>query len=111
MNLLTLDEARRAVVVSAGSLVFLAECSNSHRLEQLLWGGDGGLDDLSEDDRALAHAHYRVLKAVEDQGYGWAAAEELEGICSAVGLAEGRRDCEPVLAAAVPPWSDSSFAA
>ncbi len=110
MNMFSLDEARRAVVVSAGNLLHLAECPDTHRLEQLLWGA-GGLEGLSEDDRALAHAHQRVLKAIEDQDYGWAAAEELEGICSAVGLAEGRRDCEPVLAAAVPPWSDASFAA
>ncbi len=110
MNLLTLDEARRAVVVSVGNLLHLAECRDTHRLEQLLWGV-GGLDGLSEDDRALAYAHHRVLKAIEDQGYGWAAAEELEGICSAAGLAEGRRDSEPVLAAALPPWSDSPFAA
>ncbi len=110
MNMLTLDEARRAVVISAGNLLRWAECPDTHRLEQLLWGSDG-LDDLSEVDLALAHDHHQVLEAVEAQGYGWAAAEELEGICSAAGLAEGRRDSEPVLAAAVPPWSDSSFAA
>ena len=110
MNLLSLDEARRAVVVSAGNLLYLVECADTHRLERLLSGSDE-LVGLSEDDRALAHAHHRVLKAVGEQGYAWAAAEELEGICSAVGLAEGRRDCEPILDAALPPWSESPSAA
>ncbi len=66
MNLLTLDEARQAVVVSAGSLLHLAECPDTHRLEQLLWGV-GGLDGLSEDDRALA---YPPQGAEGDRGPG-----------------------------------------
>lgn len=91
MMLLTVDEARRVVIASAGAVLAYAACAEIRRLEAVLWGRDD-LQGERLPDQALARAHRRVLAAVEALGYGGEAADELEGICSAAGLEEGRRD-------------------
>ena len=91
MMLLTIDEARRLVIASAGAVLAYASCGDNRRLEGVLWGRDG-FEGESLPDQALARAHRRVLGHVERLGYGADMADELEGICSAAGLAEGRRD-------------------
>ena len=91
MILLTVDEARRVVIASAGAVLAYAACADTRRLEDVLWGRDG-LEGERLPDQALARAHRRVLAHVEALGYGGEAADELEGICSAAGLEEGRRD-------------------
>ncbi len=90
---LTIDEARRVVIASAGAVLAYASCGDNRRLEGVLWGRDG-FDGQSLADQALARAHRRVLAHVEALGYGAEVADELEGICSAAGLEDGRRDCD-----------------
>ena len=91
MILLTLDEARRVVIASAGAVLAYAACGDNRRIQAALWGHDG-FEGESLSDQALFRAHRRVLALVEALGYGGEAAEELEGICSAAGLDGGRRD-------------------
>ena len=111
--LLTIDEARRVVVASAGAVLAYAACDDNRRLEAVLWGRDD-FEGQSLPDQALARAHRRVLATVEALGYGAELAEELEGVCSAAGLEDGRRDYDFVFevlgpepldfAGAVPFW-------
>ena len=93
MTLLTIDEARRVVIASAGALLAYAACGDNRRLEAVLWGRDD-FEGESLPDQALARAHRRVLAHIDALGYGGEAADELEGICSAAGLEDGRRDCD-----------------
>lgn len=97
MMLLTIEEARRVLVESAGELLAKAGCSDTARLEEALWGRDH-LDGESPADQALAWAHRRALAHLDALGYGGDAADQLEGICSAAGLADGRRDYDFVAA-------------
>ena len=90
MTLLTIDEARRLVIASAGAVLAYASCDN-RRLEAVLWGHDD-FEGESLANQALAPAHRRVLDHVERLGFGSDMASELEGICSAAGLENGRRD-------------------
>ena len=89
--LLTIDEARRVIVASAGNVLAYAACPDNGRLEAVLWGRDE-FEGESVPDQALAGAHRRVLRHLEDLGYGADVAEELEGVCSAAGLDDGCRD-------------------
>jgi len=68
-----------------------AACADNRRLEAVLWGRDG-FDGESPLDQALARAHQLVLSEVAALSYGGDVADELEGICSAAGLQDGRRD-------------------
>lgn len=95
--LLTIDEARRVLVVSAGELLAKASCTDNARLEAALRSEDQ-LEGESPADQALAWTHRRVLAHLEALGYGGDAADQLEGICSAAGLADGRRDFDFVAA-------------
>ncbi len=89
--LLNIEEARRVVVASAGAVLVYAACPDTRRLEEVLWGRDD-FEGQGVPDQALARAHRRLLAHVEALGYGAELAQELEGICSAAGLADGRRD-------------------
>lgn len=89
--LLTIEEARRVLIASAGELLAKATCTDTGRLEEALWGRDR-LEGESPTDQALAWTQRRVLAHLEALGYGGDAADQLEGVCSAGGLAEGRRD-------------------
>jgi hypothetical protein len=89
--LLTIDEARWVLTASAGAVLAKAACADNHRLEAALWGRDD-FADQSLPDQVLARAHHSVLAHLEALGYGGEVADELEGICSAAGLEEGRRD-------------------
>jgi hypothetical protein len=83
--LLTLDEARAAVVRSAARCVAESRCAPSG-LERMLWGQGG---DWSTTDRALAADHRQVLDEVARAGHGWIVAEQVEGIISATQGAGG----------------------
>ena len=96
MTLLTVDEARAAVVASAARLLRLAECSPA-TLELMLFGVDAG-DDRGVNDHLLALEHHRVLEVVRSSGHGWIIEDELEGVASAAALAEGERRWEVVAA-------------
>jgi hypothetical protein len=91
VTLLSIDEARRVVIASAGAVLAYAACPDTRRLEEVLWGRED-FEGESMPDQALARAHRRVLAHVEALGYGAELAEELEGVCSAAGLEDGRRD-------------------
>jgi len=91
VTLLTIDEARRVVIASAGAVLAYAACPDNGRLEAVLRGQDD-FEGESLQDQALARAHRRVLTHVETLGYGAELSEELEGVCSAAGLEDGLRD-------------------
>ena len=69
MTLLTIDEARRVVVASAGAVLAYAACSDTRRLEEVLWGRED-FEGESLPDQTLARAHRRVLTHVEPLGHG-----------------------------------------
>jgi hypothetical protein len=91
MSLLTLDEARRAVVTSGRRLLRRCDTGDQFTVAVMLWGA-GGLEGLSARDRALADRHRRVLDDVIALGYGAEAADELAGIASAAGFDPDRID-------------------
>ena len=78
MTLLSIDEARRMVIASAGAVLAYAACPDNGRLVGVLWGRDDfGGQGLA--DQALALAHRRVLAQIDAQGNSGIMAEELEG--------------------------------
>ncbi len=97
MTLWTLDEARAAVVASAAAILSQAQCDLGTRA-YLVWGA-GGIQELSAVDEVLSRRHREVLDAVIDQGYAWAAVEELEGLCSAAGIDDAKGDAISLLSA------------
>jgi hypothetical protein len=84
-QLLTVDEARHTVVLSAWRCLEGARCPKAG-VHSMLWGLCGG-PGWSRRDRILALEHRRVLEVVAGAGYGWIVPEELEGI-EAAALAE-----------------------
>jgi hypothetical protein len=91
--LLTLDEARSAVVRSAARCVAESRCAPSG-LQRMLWGQAG---EWSTADRALAAHHRQVLEEVARAGHGWIVAAQVEGIISAT---EGAGGAEAVVSLA-----------
>ncbi len=84
--LMTADEARRALGLSAVACIKSSGCAPGE-LWALLHGVP--VQGLEFRDRSLAAAHNRVLAAIKAAGHGYLIAEELEGIGSATGLDEG----------------------
>ena len=76
MTLLSIEEARRVVIASAGAVLAYAACPDTRRLEEVLWGRED-FEGESMPDQALARAHRRVLAHVEALGYGAELTEEL----------------------------------
>ena len=87
--LLSLDEARAAVVASSARLLRWAEGPPAS-LERMLWGLDPGAQ-AGVGDHLLAIEHAAVLEAVRAAGHDWVVPEQLEGIVAAAGLAQGQR--------------------
>lgn len=85
--LLTIDEARTAVVRSSLHCLTNATC-NPVGLVAMLWGLPAG-PTWSRSDAALAARQGQVLAAVAACGHEWVIPYELEGIFSATGLDEG----------------------
>ncbi len=92
MILWTLDEARAAVVASAAAVLDQAQCDLGTRA-YLVWGA-GAMEGLSPLAEALSRRHRWVLDALIDQDYAWVAVEELEGLCSAVGIDDVEGDAD-----------------
>lgn len=94
MTLLTVDEARTRLVISARRLA--EQCSNDDpfTISALLWGAGTVADDLCPRDLRLAARHRRVLDELNAAGYGAVAADELDGISSALGLDDNRFDAQ-----------------
>ncbi len=85
--LLTIDEARSAVVRSSLRCLTDAACNPVGRVA-MLWGLPAGPTWTTSDAR-LAGMQRQVLDAVAACGHDWVIAYELEGILSATGLDEG----------------------
>jgi hypothetical protein len=86
--LMTAEEARLAVVRSARRC--LTEATGAPIvILAMLWGLPAG-QDWSSDDVDLAAAHQRALAEISRAGHEEIIADELAGISSATGLADGR---------------------
>jgi hypothetical protein len=85
--LLTIDEARSAVVRSSLRCLTDAACNPVGRVA-MLWGLPAGPTWTTSDAR-LAGMQRQVLDAVAACGHDWVIPYELEGILSATGLDEG----------------------
>jgi hypothetical protein len=98
-DLLTVDEARTAVVRSSLRCLTNATC-NPIGMVAMLWGLPAG-PTWSRTDAILASAQRRVLDSVAGCGHDWIIAAELEGILSATGLDEGQFSGAEALIAAL----------
>ena len=87
LELLTVDEARTAVVRSAARCLQRAECPVDRKIA-MLWALPGGPGWTAEDEQ-LAVAHRVVLENVVAVGRADVYAPELLGIQSATGLDKG----------------------
>ena len=87
LELLTVDEARTAVVRSAARCLQRAECPPDGRIA-MLWALPGGPGWTAEDEQ-LAAGHRVILENVAAVGRADVIAPELLGIQSATGLDKG----------------------
>jgi len=92
MNVLSLDEARLAIVTSARRLLRRCATDDPFTVVCMLWGA--GLEHLDGRDRTLADRHRQLLDVLIVAGYWAEAADELDGISSAAGLDDGRIEGE-----------------
>ena len=95
------DEASERVAASALTLALVDV--DPHEIADLLVGA-GTLEGLSAPERAIVSAHWRTLAWAVDQGYGWEAEAQMEGIASALGLEHGVCDWEQLFSVFPDPW-------
>lgn len=87
--LMTADEARAEIVAAACHLLTTIEVDDPFVVNAMLWGA-GAIDGLTRADRTLARRHRRILDSLIASGYAGEVVDELDGICSACELADGR---------------------
>lgn len=82
MGLYTVEEARLEFVRS--SLILLENVDAIDSVLCNLVGGVGGGMSLSPTGRGVAYLHRELISELNANGYGWAVADEIEGIVSCV---------------------------
>lgn len=87
--LLTVDEARSALIASAERLLTGADTDDVFHLAAMLWGAGDIPNQLNPHDRRYAERHRRTLDWLIAAGYQGEIVDELDGISSAVGLDDG----------------------
>src|SRR4051794_4515312 len=81
---LTLDEARAAVVRSAIACLEAARCNRDGQLAMLR--GEPTHPSWGPSDQRVAARHRRLVSDVRSGEHGWVVDDELEGVIAATGL-------------------------